>query len=83
MCRSSRVAGATLRHMTRAVNEGRERRAARVGVVLLVLAALAWATTYGPPGTLTSIALAAMSAYALAAAGIVFLLVALALRLRR
>lgn len=69
--------------MSRTASHDRDRRAARIGVVLLVLAALAWATTYGPPGTMTSISLAGMAAYALAAAGVVVLLVALVLRLRR
>jgi hypothetical protein len=58
-------------------------RLTRVGLVLLVLAALAWATTYGPPGTLTSVALGAMAAYALAAVGSVLLVTALFLRARR
>lgn len=39
--------------------------------------------TYGPPGTMASIALAAMAAFALAGAGVLGLLVALVLRLRR
>lgn len=69
--------------MTQGLSAGRERRVTVVGVVLLVLAALAWATTYGPPGTMTSIALAAMAAFALAGAGVVVLLVALVLHLRR
>lgn len=82
-CRSAQAAGANLRRMTAIASEGRARRAARVGGVLVVLAALAWATTYGPPGTMTSIALAAMAAFTLAAVGLVFLLVALVLHLRR
>lgn len=69
--------------MTAGAGQGGGMRASSVGVVLLVLAALAWATTYGPPGTMTSISLAAMAACALAAAGVVALLVALVLRLRR
>ena len=69
--------------MAPGASAGRVRRLALIGMVLVALGALAWATTYGPPGTMTSIALAAMAAYALAAAGTVVLLVALALRLRR
>lgn len=69
--------------MTVGAGGGRERRASVVGVVLLALAGLAWITTYGPPGTMTSIALAAMAAVALATAGVVVLLVALVLHLRR
>ena len=80
---SCRRATATLRHMTQGVSAGGERRVSVVGVVLLVLAALSWAATYGPPGTMTSIALAAMAAFALAGAGVVVLLVALVLHLRR
>lgn len=55
----------------------------RLGLVLLVLAALAWATTYGPPGTLTSISLAAMAAFGLAAVGLLTLVVALLMRVLR
>lgn len=69
--------------MTERVSAGRERRAAAIGLVLLVLAALAWLTTYGPPGTMTSISLAAMAAVALVGTGVVALLVALVLHLRR
>ena len=56
---------------------------ARLGVILLVLAALAWATTYGPPGTLTSISLAAMTAFGLVAVGLLSLLTALLMQVLR
>ena len=69
--------------MTTGASAARDRRLALIGMVLVAFAALAWATTYGPPGTMTSVALGAMAAYALAAAGAVVLLVALVLRLRR
>ncbi len=58
-------------------------RLTRFGLALLALAAIAWATTYGPPGTLTSIALGALAAYVLAFVGSVVLTTALVLRLRR
>ncbi len=58
-------------------------RLARIGVVLITLGVLAYASTYGPWGTLTSVALSAMAAYALSVLGGVALLTALALILRR
>lgn len=66
----------TLRHLQSA-------SLARFGLVLLVLAGLAWATTYGPPGTLTSISLAAMAALGLAAIGLFSLVAALLMRVLR
>ena len=76
------VLGVTLRLMGRGLSETGDRRAFRWGLILLVLAGLAYASTLGPPGTLTSIALGALAAYALAGAGVVLLLAALVLRLR-
>jgi hypothetical protein len=61
----------------------RSRRLVRIGLVLLALAAVAWAATYGPPGTLTSVSLGAMAAYTFASGGLVFLAAGLVLRLRR
>ncbi len=58
-------------------------RLLRLGFVLLALAATAWATTYGPPGTMTSVALGAMAAYALAVVGLLVMATAYVLRLRR
>lgn len=69
--------------MTQGVSGGRTRPVTVIGVVLVVLAALTWLTTYGPPGTMTSISLAAMATFTLAGSGVVVLLVSLVLHLRR